>query len=556
MTIDTCIPEGLSETDAVEYNIARIQSLTHCHELLGESYICSLSGGLFLSYIIECCVRYKKQGIYIEDCTNMVEQAVFCYIGHPGAGSKRSKKNRADHAATPVPLTLENAKSIYEFYLPSEMFSPMESGKHFSADVLELMLQIVNLFTNDVSRSETFVKIKLSIETYQKQVTGSNSEKVINYEPYSEEPALVHFKDIYYLCGDYIWKYGDFLKAIDWFICDLAVNPDRLESWLSMGLCWLSVAEDQFNQSQSDLKVVIESIAPKAVFCFDHYMSNTVTPFEVAAEYAIFLYTIASVYNQVAGALSENAAVIKEIDMKRLTLFLKSKEILEKGAEPDGPKKWIKHFMLGKIAEKFNYKSLVWLENYMMSIENLSGYHSALTKRINTSSPADFSMECFELRTREHPELLQEVDVKDKMVESMRALYTLMGLDDAADKGLEELCVRVLEEAFSRWPEHYKIRNALCKIYHERSTESQEAFQNAKNLMLQDTSNSGGMFLFSRKHLFFGIWRIPIDTVDRPGGFFRHMRKSLSLIISSLAHCKDISNLISCLRTWSRQQTN
>ena len=548
MIIDKCVLQGLSDVDVVSTNVARIQSLAMCHDLLGEHNLCSLNNGVFLSYVIDCCYNYKLKNIFIEDATDLIEQATFCYIGHPGPGSKRSKKNRVEHGASHTRLTLEIALKVFKFYCPNVMFNPMEKPKHLSADTFDLLTQTVGLFEEDISKTDLFVMIKLSME----------QGKISSYKGLEVTTERKNFRGIYYLCGDYLWKYGEFLQAIDWFVCDLAINPNRIQSWLCLGLCWLSIAEDRFNHAKSDLKVVIESIAPKAVLCFDHYMSSSSTSFDVASEYSIFLYTIASVYNQVAGALADNVAVIQEIDMKRLTLITKAKEVLLKGIDPIKPSSWVKSFMLGKISEKLNSKDLAWLDHYLQALNDLKDYNHTVTKKVNTSSPVEYSMECMELvfrisysiykRSTEYPELTKDASKKNKLLSNLKPIVLLMcpqtTTEEFENSSISKLVLMVLEECFSKWPENYKIRNALCKIIHDSSTTNTDEYVKAKSLMLQDTSNSSGMFLFTRKHLFLGIWRIPVDTVDRPGGFFRHMRKSLSLIIASLTHCKDISNLI------------
>ena len=546
--IDKFITDGLSGPEIVNHNIAKIQSLTLCHEILGEHGICSVNNGVFMLYIIDCCGRFKSQNVFIEDAHNLMEQALFCHIGHPGTGSKRSKKNRVDHGVSNVQLTLELAKKIYNFYEPDQLYNPMEKTKHISADTFDLMTQTVGLFETDLTKTETFLLIKMSMD----------QDKIASYEGLEVSLEISNFRDIFYLCGDYLWKYDEFVQAVDWFVCDLTINPSRIQSWLCLGLCWLSIAEDRFNHAQSDLKVVVESIAPKAVLCFDHYMSKSTTAFDVASEYSIFLYTIASFYNQVAGALADNVPVIQQIDLKRITLITKAKEVLLKGIEPAKPNNWIKSFLLGKITEKLDGKDMIWLDHYLAALNHLQDYHHLLSKKVNTSSPTEYSMESFELifrisysvykRCNENHEILKDSDKKEKILKCLKQILQLMccDYDVKADDvpSIAKLVSAVLEECFSKWPEHYKIRNALCKMIHDSDSPTSDNFLRAKSLMLQDSSNSSGMFLFTRKNLFLGIWRIPVDTVDRPGGFFRHMRKSLSLIIASLTHCKDISNLI------------
>lgn len=41
-----------------------------------------------------------------------------------------------------------------------------------------------------------------------------------------------------------------------------------------------------------------------------------------------------------------------------------------------------------------------------------------------------------------------------------------------------------------------------------------------------------------------GIWRIPVDEIDRPGSFASHMNRSIVLLLDVLSQLKDYNTLL------------
>ena len=522
----------------------KLDPLLLAHEWLGKYSHCTNANGIFLIHTLECCLVYKnEEDLFSDDLTNLFEQALFCLIGHPGAGSKRSKKNRVSHNTSPLPLRNEFSYLAYSYYVPEQMFDPGEKGKHISADTYDLFQKIALSLENIIS-TETFLKIKLFLEK------GSIS----SYKAITMSESQSKFEDIYYLCGDYLMKYEDFTQAIEWYVCDLCIHPSRMISWLSLGKCWLTIAEDRFNHAESDLKYVIESMAPKALLCFDYFFTKAPPVFSILSEYACFVYTIASAYSQILRSIDDDENALS-IQKERVSLITKAKEKYELASEPEKEDGWVRNYMMGKVEEKLAPVELKWLDHYMKAFKNLEDYVPTLLKKINYNSPTDYSMECLELcfrvaysvykRSFKHPEIANNAKVE----ESLGEIAKLMGIKTEEyelssvykEKPYAKLVMQILEECLAKFPEHYKMRNALVNIY--LKTDDSAEWAKAKNIMFQDPNNSG-LFSLSKKHLFYGIWRIPVDAVDRPGSFFRHMQKALLLLIQTLTKCQDIENLI------------
>ena len=52
---------------------------------------------------------------------------------------------------------------------------------------------------------------------------------------------------VFYLLGDYYFKNKDWVKAIDNYVLDLALNPERFDSWAALALASGSRLETKLN---------------------------------------------------------------------------------------------------------------------------------------------------------------------------------------------------------------------------------------------------------------------------------------------------------------------
>ncbi|XP_040898179.1 calcineurin-binding protein cabin-1 isoform X2 [Toxotes jaculatrix] len=116
---------------------------------------------------------------------------------------------------------------------------------------------------------------------------------------------------------------------------------------------------------------------------------------------------------------------------------------------------------------------------------------------------------------------------------------------------LVEMCVRALFLCLSRFPQHYKSLYRLAYFYSNSKTHqnlhwardvllgSSVPWQQLKHMPAQ------GLFCERNKtNLFNGIWRIPVDEIDRPGSFASHMNRSIVLLLEVLSQLKDHDTLL------------
>ncbi|XP_018421411.1 PREDICTED: calcineurin-binding protein cabin-1 [Nanorana parkeri] len=123
-------------------------------------------------------------------------------------------------------------------------------------------------------------------------------------------------------------------------------------------------------------------------------------------------------------------------------------------------------------------------------------------------------------------------------------------------KVLIEQCISSFKLCLGRFPQHYKSLYRLACLYIYSNTH--QNFQWARDVLLGSSipwqqlehMPAQGLFCERNKTNFFnGIWRIPVDEIDRPGSFASHMSRSIVLLLNVLAQLKDSNTLlkISCM---------
>ncbi|XP_026763752.2 calcineurin-binding protein cabin-1-like [Galleria mellonella] len=109
-------------------------------------------------------------------------------------------------------------------------------------------------------------------------------------------------------------------------------------------------------------------------------------------------------------------------------------------------------------------------------------------------------------------------------------------------------CLDALEDCASRFPPHYKAiyRLAHYHFYYKKGKD----IERCRDLMLSTfTSRSGQKLggLFSERkaaNFFNNIWKIPLNEVDRGGGFAFHMSRSVQLTMEILKEIDDHKTLL------------
>nr|XP_016852557.1 PREDICTED: calcineurin-binding protein cabin-1 isoform X2 [Anolis carolinensis] len=113
------------------------------------------------------------------------------------------------------------------------------------------------------------------------------------------------------------------------------------------------------------------------------------------------------------------------------------------------------------------------------------------------------------------------------------------------------LCVGHLRLCISRFPQHYKSLYRLAALYaygpaHKNLLWARDVLLGTPLPWTQlPHMPAQGLFCERNKTNFFnGIWRIPVDEIDRPGSFSWHMNRSIVLLLEVLSQLKDHGTLL------------
>ncbi|XP_064248784.1 calcineurin-binding protein cabin-1 isoform X3 [Passer domesticus] len=118
-------------------------------------------------------------------------------------------------------------------------------------------------------------------------------------------------------------------------------------------------------------------------------------------------------------------------------------------------------------------------------------------------------------------------------------------------KFLTEQCISSFCLCLSRFPQHYKSLYRLAYLYTYSKTHKN--LQWARDVLLgsgvpwQQLKHMPAQGLFcerNKTNFFNGIWRIPVDEIDRPGSFASHMNRSIVLLLNVLSQLRDYNTLL------------
>ncbi|XP_069475989.1 calcineurin-binding protein cabin-1 isoform X2 [Ambystoma mexicanum] len=118
-------------------------------------------------------------------------------------------------------------------------------------------------------------------------------------------------------------------------------------------------------------------------------------------------------------------------------------------------------------------------------------------------------------------------------------------------KVLIEQCISAFRLCLSRFPQHYKSLYRLAYLF--TSSKTHQNLQWARDVLLGSSipwqqlkhMPAQGLFCERNKTNFFnGIWRIPVDEIDRPGSFGSHMNRSIVLLLNVLSQLQDSNTLL------------
>lgn len=366
------------------------------HSFLGKKGICTEHQGEFL---------HLASRIFIEQ--ELDDEALKCFTclyNFPQRNGDRSNCHTSPH----VELEWRHCTELYHYIAPEKM---PEYDSH------------VRLSGVTQESKELFLKISQLVPDDDENVIA-NRKNILNYinngEPLSLKSVLIDVRQpndssiqstIYYLLADYHFKSRDFVNARKFYNYDLALNPNRFDSWAGLSLS-MNYKLDQMlgdgnkHHNQTD---EFKKTASSVIRCFERALELQPTNWKLWIEFGLLTYNIASNLSRTI-----KMAKLYETSCDDLNLPFKCDDMLEKARHSftmaqsiDSDELWLTYYMLGKVSEKKSGNLLSTLDFYMLADLCLYLDGATYPKKINYYNPSYLSIEAIEIHYRIHASILK-----------------------------------------------------------------------------------------------------------------------------------------------------
>ncbi|KAG1683077.1 Calcineurin-binding protein cabin-1 [Nymphon striatum] len=419
--------ESFNSTDEVKCPMLSLKLLYTAHDCLGRrSWCCCFDGDFLLTMaqilLDELHVKFSwinphPHRIEIE---NNLEQCFYCLYGHP---SKKTKaKHLQEHGSPQIALTWERAKVVFEYFKPFEVpeFDSYKTST-ISGDVENLLRRIVVLVPTHKNPKNTPDTVMAYIEgsTEHYPVESNNQDQNKIYPFFDFRPII---NELYYLLADYYFKNKEQGKAIKFYILDICVNPNHMDSWAGMALARSSQIEQKLNSNELKSDGPIFRKASATLHCFKRAVEIDRTNLALWIEYGSLAYQMQAHSSR---QLKQKEQLVLNPDIVEM-LKDKKKEMLETAyhcfktasefTDENGvEEKWLHHYMLGKISEKkYMMEPKHYLTQYEQASMHLHKEGARYPKKINYHNPPYLSLESLEVFFRIHASSLKYVMRMDK----------------------------------------------------------------------------------------------------------------------------------------------
>ncbi|RNA38515.1 calcineurin-binding cabin-1 isoform X1 [Brachionus plicatilis] len=460
--------------------------LLFIHEYLARNGFCGCNGGEFLTFGIEKLIKFKLEcefcstnknlEIYkreIDEETNksdktstkgsdddkniclcsdfdeLLEQFFYCLFGF----RKKSAKHLKNHSRITKSFDVNNCWNLYYFYQPNK-FPEYDDLPKFSltSEINDLMRDILVLITGSNIDDELD---KCTSEFIQKAHDFDSLDQVLDYlsKKYNKNQEA-EFKDIYYYLGDYnfkIEKEKDRKNRFiyNYFIKDLLLNKDRVDSWATLGLYKSSetllfyTESGKIIKTEADVNEFMSEVELSIVFFRKAAQYRRPNDHTFLVEFGLFLYQMSSLtsrllrMNRLIGFF-ENEKIKKELEEKKIDYLKLANEAYqqlftfkvkvdqepinqdlfqqanladeaslassssEKKSKKDQSEynfeeEWLQNYMLGKIKEKLKAPIMESLKHYKQAYEILDQNISIYLKKITYKSKSCYNLEANEM---------------------------------------------------------------------------------------------------------------------------------------------------------------
>ena len=564
------------------------------HQYLGNKSRCNAHSGEYLLLVLDYLINVCKE----EDSSDLILRCFFCLFGYTKKNHSSSFKQ---HCNTNVKMTFENCLLIYNYNQPEDLpeFDTANKSNSLSSETRDLYLQIVDLIPTTY-HPKNFIEM---LDDYL--INGKPLTQTRNFQPHQIT------QDIFYLIADYYFKNKEFDKATQFYRLDVCTSHHRFDSWAAIALILTSTIEEQILNDTSayyDADSIYEK-SVQIIRCFSNALRLEKANTKIWIEFGNFVYNIGSYTSKMKKTTlyfdlyqqEKPKTSVEELDKRIEEMFQHAEYCFKSSLKTECDEEiWLNYYVLGKIAEK--HSVLKALHYYDLADKHLYLNGACYPDKINYYNPKYLSVEALEVHYRIHAcalkSLLSGKKLKIKALSKIK-IYLLSALrspfvkrsekdknateyhfdknehtegifnflSDTIDLTIERvenreseikmtiinLCIFGLKRCLIRFQNHYRSYYRLAHYYFVIGN-----FQNARSVLLDcfddvdiltaSKTAIPGLFNDRKSNNFFnGIWRIPVDDVERPGSFSNHMYKCVLLLIQVCTGQGDYNFLISNL---------
>ncbi|XP_019641874.1 PREDICTED: calcineurin-binding protein cabin-1-like isoform X1 [Branchiostoma belcheri] len=412
--------EGGKQVDAAAGDGAKQQSmlpsslmlLNTSHEYLGRRSWCCNSNGLLLKFYVTVLnaelkgLAEKSNAKSLKEHLEMsLEQCYYCLYGHPN--KKAKARHLMEHESPQVPLTWEDVEPMFEFFKP-KVIPEFDSYKTstVSAELEHLLRRIVALVPTDPNPANTTESVVAYIEGQKDDPPAIPSDRPI---------TLPVVRELFYLLADYYFKNKESSKAIKFYLQDICVCPDRLDSWAGMALARSSRIEQKLNSQELKNEGPIHKHSIAALRCFKRALQLDNSNVSLWIEYgslAYWLHSHASRQLKQRKEITLAPEIVQQMVSKKAEMLSMSEYCFSQANKIEGDgeeEEWLHHYMLGKVAEKRGNPPQVYLEHYRLAAVYLHEDEARYPRKIHYHNPPDLAMEALEVFFRIHASIIKYI---------------------------------------------------------------------------------------------------------------------------------------------------
>ncbi|KAI8501248.1 hypothetical protein Bbelb_213430 [Branchiostoma belcheri] len=373
---------------------------------------CCNSNGLLLKFYLTVLnaelkgLAEKSNAKSLKDHLEMsLEQCYYCLYGHPN--KKAKARHLMEHESPQVPLTWEDVEPMFEFFKP-KVIPEFDSYKTstVSAELEHLLRRIVALVPTDPNPANTTESVVAYIEGQKDDPPAIPSDRPI---------TLPVVRELFYLLADYYFKNKESSKAIKFYLQDICVCPDRLDSWAGMALARSSRIEQKLNSQELKNEGPIHKHSIAALRCFKRALQLDNTNVSLWIEYgslAYWLHSHASRQLKQRKEITLAPEIVQQMVSKKAEMLSMSEYCFSQANKIEGDgeeEEWLHHYMLGKVAEKRGNPPQVYLEHYRLAAVYLHEDEARYPRKIHYHNPPDLAMEALEVFFRIHASIIKYI---------------------------------------------------------------------------------------------------------------------------------------------------